>query len=70
VAYLLDRGLGGLYTRSGRYGEVKILGTTETQIPTHSVVQSVSSCYTDCAIVALAKYVATLIRNYLLLYVV
>jgi hypothetical protein len=50
--YPLDRKLGGPQSRSGRFGEEKILDPTWTGTPTPSVVQPVASRYTDYAIPA------------------
>jgi hypothetical protein len=47
--YPLDRRLGGPQSRSGQYGEVKILDPTGTRTPDFSVVQPIASCYTDYA---------------------
>jgi hypothetical protein len=47
--YPLDRRLGGPQSRSGRFGEVKIIDPTGTRTPTP---QSSNSRYTDCAIPA------------------
>jgi hypothetical protein len=53
--YPFYRRLGGPQSRSGRYGEVKILDPTGTWTPTPLVVQPVASCYTDWAILAPLK---------------
>jgi hypothetical protein len=50
--YPLDRRLDGPQSRSGRFGEEKILDPTGTRIPDPSVVQLVASRYTDYAIPA------------------
>jgi hypothetical protein len=47
--YPLDRRFGGPQSRSGRFGEQKILDPTGTRILTPSVVQPVASRYTDYA---------------------
>jgi hypothetical protein len=47
--YPLDRRLGGLQSRSGRFGEGKIFDPTGTRTPTPSIVQPVASRYTDYA---------------------
>jgi hypothetical protein len=54
---LADRSLCGPQSRSGRYRIVKILDLTGTQIRTPSVVQTVTSSYTDCATGALKREV-------------
>jgi hypothetical protein len=53
--YPLDRRLGGPQSRSGLFGEVKILDPTGTRTPTLSVVQPVTSCYADWTTVALKQ---------------
>lgn len=52
LQYPSDRKLGGPQSRSGLYGEVKILDSTVTRTPKPEVVQLVASCFTDCATAA------------------
>jgi hypothetical protein len=49
--YLLDRRLGGPQSRSGLRGEEKILDPDETRTPDTSVIQPVTSRYTDYAVI-------------------
>jgi hypothetical protein len=53
--YPLDRRLGGPQSRSGRRGEEKILDYRDSNSDP-SVVQRVTSRYTDCAIPAVITY--------------
>jgi hypothetical protein len=52
LRYPLDRRLGGPQSRSGRFGEEKILDPTGTRTPDTSVVQPAARYYTDYAIPA------------------
>jgi hypothetical protein len=50
--YPFYRRLGGPQSRSGRYGEDKILDRSGTRTPAPSVIEPVASRYTDYAVPA------------------